>query len=357
VPDFQTAGSHQIVLQATDSAGQSLVQAFTITVLDLPAGLPGGGPTIVGSDGPDTLTGSSGDEVFIGGPGTDTIDLGTGRDIVIDSLTNLNGDTLIGFGLDDALIFTETLQPGARINFDPGPPGRLLIDQDADGTPDVSINLPSNLVGGTFLTMQRGNQTILTYETFLPTVSEGQSIDPSQINGVNNQMFLTGDGTQNFSVQIEQQGGAGFNNAFGFYEVSETGVISDVTILFGNVNAARGMTTATGVLDAGHKLGFFLIQNGADFAQSLENGDVLEFINDRREIANADADTELLLTLNGQLTGQTVMHSYAAGLNIGGHQQVMSGVTPDGRGITLGFEDLILGDQDFQDVLFTVFLA
>ena len=87
----------------------------------------GGDDTILGGPGDDTLNGGDGNDTLIGGTGNDTIDGGSGTNIVSggegsdmfdfrsgantsrDTLADMNGDGIFGFGLDDALDITGSL--------------------------------------------------------------------------------------------------------------------------------------------------------------------------------------------------------------------------------------------------------
>ena len=71
--------------------------------------------------------------------------------------------------------------------------------------------------------------------------------------------------------------------------------------------------------------------------------------------AFGDCSERVRRTLQRSLSAAQVFHSFA-NLNPNHADQVLSGVTPDGHQLTIGFEDLprATGDNDFQDVVVTI---
>ena len=73
----------------------------------------------------------------------------------------------------------------------------------------------------------------------------------------------------------------------------------------------------------------------------------------------ADVDNGLSVLLRsatlGNLTAAQIFHGFAS-LNPNHADQVLSGLTPDGHVLTIGFEDLqrATGDNDFQDVVVAI---
>ena len=146
---------------------------------------------------------------------------------------------------------------------------------------------------------------------------------------------------------------AGFANSLGVYEVSASGAIGDIRMLAGDVSAVEGTTIVVDGVDAGASLGFFLIQDGAEFASSLAEGDTLEFVDASGAAATANAGA-LTLLVNGIDAETVAFHSFLTVFNPNGSQQVLSGVNPAGEGMTIGFEDTVGGDQDYQDAVFSI---
>ena len=94
--DFETAKTHAITIRATDLAGSSADQAFTIDLsnvvenqtrslsssADVFTAPSDDHWTVSGNGGNDTVTTLGGADIVRGGPGDDTIDTGSGNDIV-----------------------------------------------------------------------------------------------------------------------------------------------------------------------------------------------------------------------------------------------------------------------------------
>jgi Domain of unknown function (DUF4114) len=195
----------------------------------------------------------------------------------------------------------------------------------------------------------------VTFEPFLPALSEGVAVDAAAINGVTNQAFLLGDGAVQFTVEFRSAVSA-FANSLGFYIVGLDGTIGDVGILFANTLGVSPGTQIGLPIPEGQQIGFFLIQDGFDVYGALP--DDLSFRSPGT--ANpADLDLGLPPTLfsasRGALTAAPVFHSFAT-LNSSDATQVLSGVSPDGRELRIGFEDLptVSGDNDFQDAIVAV---
>ena len=131
------------------------------------------------------------------------------------------------------------------------------------------------------MTVARGTgadaHTIVTFENFLPTLTEGVRVDPASINGVANEPFLTGDGSVRFTLELKSAVSA-YSNALGVYKVAADGTIFDVDIIFDNTLNVAGAarTVDLGVPGNNEKIGFFLIQDGFDLYGNLP--DNLSFV-------------------------------------------------------------------------------
>ena len=134
------------------------------------------------------------------------------------------------------------------------------------------------------------------------------------------------------------------------------GTISDVQILFDNTRDTTSGSVDLGVLANNARIGFFLIQDGYGRYGSLAND--LSFRAAAGDAA-ADLDAGLPPTLTsaslGALTTVPIFHSFST-LNPDDAIQVLSGVSPGGQQLLIGFEDLVssIGDNDFQDVVISV---
>lgn len=309
--------------------------------------------TITGSSGSETLNGGAGDDSIVGGGGTDTIDLGSGADTLGGYWGDMNGDIVSGFTSEDRIDITGSLM--GRSNFDVAL-GTGTATLTAAGT---SIQLNGDFTGGDFMVITRGTgadaHTTVTFENYLPDLREGVSVDPAQINGVNNEAFLTGDGFVHFTVDF-RSAASGYANSLGTYHVAADGTISDVQILFDNTRDTTSGSVDLGVPANNVRIGFFLIQDGYGQYGSLPND--LSFRAPAGDAA-ADLDAGLPPTLTsaslGALTTVPIFHSFST-LNPDDAIQVLSGVSPGGQQLLIGFEDLVssIGDNDFQDVVISV---
>ena len=197
---------------------------------------------------------------------------------------------------------------------------------------------------------------MLSHVNFLPGLQEGVAVNPATINGVANQTYLSGDGTVAFTAELKSAVSS-FANTLGYYKVGADGKISDVHILFANtLKTASGTTVDLGTPGNGERIGFFLIQNGANTLGPLP--DDLSFVTPGTANA-ANLDHGLAPTLvsasRGALTGSEIFHSFA-NINPGAASQVLSGLDHGGRELQIGFEDLrtATADNDFQDVVIGV---
>lgn len=273
----------------------------------------------------------------------------TKEDEVVNSGTvaELVGIEIDDFGNKNKITFTDATFKSTQVSFDAAT-SRLNIDTDGDGEVDGHMTLNGDFDGGTFMTVARDGKTYISYETFLPDLQDGQKIDPDLVNGLNNTEFLTGDGEIDFRVEMDSRSGSGFDNTLGVYEIDENGNIINARILFEQTTGAQDGAVTLGNIENGHKLGFFMVQDGADWAASLTQEDELTFV------TSGDKTTPDVL-LNGDMQDLTVFHAIDPDMNIDGLQHALSGASEDGQSIYLGFEDQVNGgDRDYQDVLFHV---
>ena len=216
--------------------------------------------------------------------------------------------------------------------------------------------MDGDFLGGDFMTVARGvgadAHTFVTFVNYLPNLGKSSRVDPAWINGVANQAFLTGDGSVRFMLELESAVSE-YRNALGVYKVATDGTIFDVDVIFNNTLNAATSTVDLGVPGTDERIGFFLIQNGFDIYGNLP--DNLSFVAPGTTVP-ADLDSGVPPTLYsetlGNLTAASIFHSFST-FNPGDAVQVLSGVTPGGLALQIGFEDLpsSTGDNDFQDVL------
>ncbi|WP_422003141.1 5'-nucleotidase C-terminal domain-containing protein [Reyranella sp.] len=310
-----------------------------------------GDQTITGSAGDDTLDGGPGNDMVSGGPGADAIDLGTGADTLRDRLADLHGDRVSGFGFDDTLDIQGSLIGR----------GSLGVVKDEAGATfsvgGVSFHYDGDFSGGDFMTVTRGSgadaHTVVTFQPYLPVLQEGARVDPSKINGMLNEPFLTGDGAVSFTLELKSATSA-FANMLGTYKVAADGTISDVHLVFANTLAvpAASATVALGAPADGVRLGFFLVQDGFDHYGSLPDDFSFQAAGGGSAHVGDGRPPVLVSASRGVLGEVPVFHSFAA-LNPDHANQVLSGVAPGGLELLMGFEDLpsTTGDNDFQDVV------
>lgn len=307
---------------------------------------------LYGNDGIDQLHGGAGNDVLSGGAGPDSIDGGGGFNILRDTLADLNGDTVFDFGQSMTIDVLGALIGHANLTVTPGTDGNATLTLGG-GT---QILLTGTYTDGDFMLVARGTgdamQTSITFETFLPVLREGVSVNPDWINGVSNELFMTGDGSVSFTATLQSAISA-FNNTLGYYRVAADGAISGVEILFDNTLRGGPATVGLGTPGDGEQIGFFLIQNG--FGQFGALPDNLSFVTEGT-LTPANAYAGLPMVLQSATLGlldATILHSNSD-LNPGSLAQVLSGVASGGTDLLLGFEDLVGGDNDFQDVVLRV---
>lgn len=312
-----------------------------------------GDDTVNGSSGSETLDGGAGNDTIVGGGGADSISLGTGDDTLAGYWGDMNGDVVSGFSSDDRIDITGSLI--GRGNFDVAVEAGMATLTAAGS----SLQLNGDFTDGQFMAITRGTgadaHTVVTFENYLPSLKEGASVNPATINGIANEGFLTGDGNVSFTVNFISSGSS-YANTLGAYLVAEDGTISDVQILFNNTRDMTSGSVNLGVPDNNERIGFFLIQDG--FTKYGALPDNLSFLASGTNTA-ADLDDGLAPTLSsatlGALNAASIFHSFGT-LNPGDVIQVLSGVSPGGSDLQVGFEDILStsGDNDFQDVVFSV---
>ncbi len=322
--------------------------------------------TLNAGAGSDVIQAVGGDDIVIGGPDADTIYfqfgnglLSNGHDVLRDTLADLNGDQVWGFGtgFSSALDVLGVQFGPSSLHIASGPePATATFN---DGSTTVTLN--GNFTNGDFMVDTRGSgadqHTTFSFVQYLPELVEGRAVGPSTINGVANQPFLTGDGSVQFTLNFESAISY-FANTLGYYQVSADGTIHDVHVLFGNtLNVLPGQTAIDlGVPNNDERIGFFLIQDGFDKYGNLPDDlFLLSPTTNGAATLNQDASPVLLSASEGALTAAQIFYSFDR-FNPGGAPQVLSGILPGGHDLKIGFEDLPngVGDNDFQDVVINI---
>ncbi|EMD82365.1 Ig-like domain-containing protein [Pacificimonas flava] len=309
---------------------------------ETPGGQPA--PSVVEPDADNVYTASAGSDIFAVKAGGATIR---------GDLASLFGDHVEGFDFDDGVNIVGTRL--ARSQFFFNDDGTLYIDEDGDGIidpvsgPRISFG---DMSGGAFLSVRDSSDTWLVYERLLPTLSDGEKVDDSLINGLSLQTFLSGQNSSDFSITLAEAGG-GYHNSLGVYEVDANGRIVDVRMLSADVVLDAGETFLVTDVEADHQLGFFLLQDGAHRLSE----DV--FASDSLAIDTSGGHA-VLTDAGRSVEGATLFLSHDASLNLDGTQHVLSGASETQDGVLrVGFEDLVresggVSDDDFQDVIFDV---
>ncbi|GAB5387834.1 MAG: hypothetical protein Alpg2KO_08020 [Alphaproteobacteria bacterium] len=110
--------------------------------------------TISGLGGDDWLSGGAGDDVLDGGDGADTLQGGLGVDTLTGgagpdrfegNAADLDGDTITDFAGGDLIRMWGTVVSATGMAYD-SVTGLLTLDADEDGTPEVTLTLPTGLV-------------------------------------------------------------------------------------------------------------------------------------------------------------------------------------------------------------------
>lgn len=317
----------------------------TMYASDVATWLEGGG-------GGDVLWGGAGNDTLVGGAAPDTFHPGGGLNVLRDTLADMDGDTVFDFGQSTTIDVTGVLIGRNHVS---------VVHAGGDttlGMGDTEILLKGAFAGGDFMAVARGTggsaHTAVTFEPYLPNLFEGVRVADSSINGVPNELFMTGDGSVRFTVKLEAAISA-FSNTLGFYKVAADGTIGGVQVLFANTHNPGAATVDLGAPGNGERIGFFLIQDGADLFANLP--DNLSFRALDGGTANLNTGQPVMLTSAtlGDFNGAAIFHSFNQ-LNTDHAYQVLSGVAPGGKDMQIGFEDVAraTGDNDYQDVVIAI---
>jgi len=147
--DYETATNHQVIVRATDSAGNVRQETITVAVKDAIEFHPTNGGTLSSTSGSDMVYGGSGTDVFMAGAGADTFDGGADGDTAsyADLTTGVGVDLVTpsagsGDGLGDVFIdvfqiagtnFNDTLRGDSGVNRLSGDSGQDVLDGRGGG--------------------------------------------------------------------------------------------------------------------------------------------------------------------------------------------------------------------------------
>ncbi|MEN2977418.1 DUF4114 domain-containing protein (plasmid) [Tistrella bauzanensis] len=326
---------------------------FSVAILSDDADILSGGDgndRLIGFRGEDIFDGGAGDDQIRPGTGVDTITLGFGKDIIEATLASITGDTITDFSSGDSLVLTGHTVSRELMEFN-ADDSRFAVE---NGT-EASWMMAGDFTSGDFMAVAGEAQTTITFERFLPMLTDRQAVDTTSVNGVINPDFLTGDGKTDFTVSLLDIGVADYDNALGVYEVNTVGDLVDARLLAANTKTAMDESFLITDVDRGHQLGFFILQNGAGFAEGLADDAVLRLVDATGRSANIDGVRDIMLSANGATVDHAVFQTTADALNNDGVRHVLSGVEAGGKAILIGFEDLTGGgDRDYEDVVMRV---
>jgi Ca2+-binding RTX toxin-like protein len=322
--DFETIKSLAPVVRVTDLAGNSATQALAISVLDL---------------ADDNAAG------IIAGAGAESFDFVGGAFLLEGTAANLLGDTVLNFGEDDTIRFSDGVARLSDLIFS-GNQIRLA----SAGAGSTPLTLEGDFSNGRFFVMKTadGSAADLFFSPFLAdaALKEAEAVADGAVNGGPHRAALTGDGARSFTVTLSEQAVAHHASALGVYEIDAQGNIVDARILFGDVKAAGGGSATITDVEAGHRLGFFIVE-GTTGAGAASFTDAAGGSPDLSDGAG------LRLSVGGSAVSGHVFHAFSAALNADGLIHARSGADPSGHGLRIAFEDLAGGgDRDFQDVVF-----
>ncbi len=347
------------------------------------------GVQIIGTDGNDAIAGTTQEDYLVGGAGDDIFNAGTGNDginggagydqLILSGSANSYtisahgaGYLLVGPDGTDYVVNVEGFIFDGQVSY--------LLQQMLDGIShtDAGGGATAGSGGGEVQVPTDGGEVQVPTDSgtvpvpagngaahaphvnfahsnghsLFPTLQESSSLTSSDLMGVSNTGFLTSDGTHNFSVQVVDNHNyyAQYKNVLGVYEVDENNQIVDVRLLSNNVKTDAGNAISVDGIESGHVLGFFIVQNAAEWANTLSDTDELMFAP-----SGSGRNATLELTVNGVDADVTVFHALDSTLNTDGEIHVVSGLNSDGTSMLMGFEDLTGGgDHDYEDVVISI---
>ena len=221
------------------------------------------------------------------------------------------------------------------------------------GNVNESANLTINIKGTndapTIESIDVNNQPFKVIDGLLDINQDGivDTLDPSQLVASDGDEYFSSDngnisidlGSGGTDMAVEYLGGqAGYTNVIGFYEYDEFGNPTNPIIIYVEDEGFRGEANEfLGTLeDLEGKVGFFIVPNGASVI-----------------------DTNTTLTFDGttlQANGSDLSNVYYTDNNLStdGKDHAIIAQDVDGTGLVIAFEDLSLGDQDYDDVVIKI---
>lgn len=239
-----------------------------------------------------------------------------------------------------------------------------------------------------------GNQNVGHYLLVDSLKSEGKQINPSLVNGVD-PANLKLSAQADVSVQFVNEG-AGYHNMLGYYTYDANGKINSSSVNFlwldlttnnpsqnysnlvtDFLNNNQPETINLGTLDAGTRLGFFLVADGANYDNNTKLLKSLAGVDKNSDNYSSDINSinhftsfyvdnngNGHITVNGKEIEGSIFFTHDKTLNTdyktGDIEHSLSGVnkisaTQNDGWLYIGFEDLNQGgDKDYNDAIFRV---
>jgi VCBS repeat-containing protein len=196
----------------------------------------------------------------------------------------------------------------------------------------------------------------------------GDSVTPEELLARDKGITFTSDngdfrldmGEGNSSMSVDYYGGmAGHKNIVGFYEKDSEGNITDVKIIYTDKGDMDGDNKNNDHFESGVNLGtlnnlngevgFFIIPNGystQDIANAVDSGYIPSIDSDNKVVfSNPNDGSETVSTNKVFYTNND--------MSTDGKDHAVVTTNEDGS-LTIGIEDLSLGDQDYDDVVLTI---
>ncbi|GGL78910.1 nidogen-like domain-containing protein [Wenxinia marina] len=365
----------------SDAALRLLPQAGPISFTSDGSGLVGfdltrpirdedGDGTILGTDGADAIEaqGASGRVVIRSGLGEDVIQLRErffgwsdddgGERVLTGTAEEHFGDTVLGALRGDTILFEDVAFTREDITVYKGTQTAGL-DLDGDGVDEGTMRVDARLRDSELLVTRLGDDTIVNFAPALPDLEEGVEQYVGRGNAGFARAYLTGDGTTAFRVTERDLGDAGAAPALGVYEIDGGGALIDARILFAPLEAREGggapRETVVDGVEAGHRLGFFLLETEADLPVGGDSADRFEFVNQLGEAATLEDGNYVLPALDGAVIRAGLVHGDGADLNRDLQVHAVAGLESGGGAITFAFEATLFdGDRDFNDLALEV---
>jgi hypothetical protein len=276
------------------------------------------------------------------GLGADRIGLGGSATIVAGTPEELSGDTLVRAGWDDVLLFYGVDFTADQVGLFDGGGLSLFVSNRSAGEPEVPLDLPGPVPSGRFVTLDHFLGTFLAYLRDLPPLEEGRAVGrPERLVGDDvTAAYLRSDGISDYLVRLEAPLPEGV--AVGAYSVDPQGRLVGAELL----DLADGTAVVEGP-EVGDRVGFFVV---APEEAALRDADGFAFVDRGGAPATVGGTPPLLVTRNGEIVSEDVIHGPLHRLNPDG-QRALIGAATDGPGLGLAFETGPLAGADFADVV------